>query len=91
MTQILFKLSEEYENTIENLEEKLDDNIYMLGIKIIWDKLSAKYNRMNEWYNENKGKELDNLLYVHQIKLICYNCGKHIPRSRYYIEGKQSN
>ena len=46
MTHILSNLPGEYENTVENIEDELDDNIDMLTIKIFWDKLSAKYARM---------------------------------------------
>ena len=53
MTHILFSLPEEYNNSVENLEDKLDYFIDMLTIKIIQDKLSAKYNRMNARSNKN--------------------------------------
>ena len=53
MTHIISNLPEEYENIVENLEDELDDDIAMLNIKIIWDKLSAKYNRMNTRSNKN--------------------------------------
>ena len=56
MTHILSNLPEEYENIVENLEDKLDENIDMLPIKRIQDKLSAKYNRMNAWSNKNEEK-----------------------------------
>ena len=39
MTHILSNLPKEYENIVENLEDELDDNIDMLTIKIIQDKL----------------------------------------------------
>ena len=42
MTHILSNIPEEYENIVENLEYKLDDDIDMLIIEIIWDKLSEK-------------------------------------------------
>ena len=47
MTHILSNLPEYYDNIVENLEYRLDDDIHMLAIKIIWYKLSAKYDRMN--------------------------------------------
>ena len=47
MTHILSNLTEEYNNTIENIEDELDDNIDMLTIKIIRDKLSSKYDIVN--------------------------------------------
>ena len=49
-------LPEEYENSIENLSDKLYDNIDMLNINRIWDKIADKYNKMNAKYNKNKGK-----------------------------------
>ena len=41
MTHILPNIPEEYENIFENLVDKLYDDIDMLTIKRIWDKLSA--------------------------------------------------
>ena len=60
----------------------------MLTIKIIEDKLSAKYNIMNARSNQNKGKESYKALYVHQIKAVCYNCGKCGQKSEYCTERK---
>ena len=54
----------------------------MLTIKINWDKLSDKYNRMNAQSNQNEGKESEKLLYVRQIKGMCYNCGKYGHQNR---------
>ena len=56
MSHLLSDLHEEYYNIVEKLEENFDDNIDMLTIKRIWDKLSANYNIMNVWSNQNKGK-----------------------------------
>ena len=56
MTHILSNLPEEYNNIVENLEYELDDEIGMLNLEIIWDKVSAKYDRMNVWSNKNEGK-----------------------------------
>ena len=53
MTHILPNIPEEYENVFENLVDKLYDDIDMLTIKRIWDKLSAKYNRMDTRFNKN--------------------------------------
>ena len=47
MAHIVINLPEKYYNIIENLEGKLDDDIDMLTIKIIWDKLLPKNYRMN--------------------------------------------
>ena len=56
ITHIMPSLPEEYNNFIENFKGKWYDNIDMLTIKIIWDKIAAKYNKMNAKYNKNKGK-----------------------------------
>ena len=55
MTHIISNLTEEYENTVENLEDELDND--MLTFKIIQDKLSSNYDRMNGRSNQNEGKE----------------------------------
>ena len=47
MNHILSSLPEEYDNSIQNLEYELDDDIDMLNIERIWDKLSANYDRTN--------------------------------------------
>ena len=41
MTHILSKIPELYKNIVENIENKLDDDIDMLTIKRVWYKLSA--------------------------------------------------
>ena len=56
MAQILYKLTEEYDNIVENIEDDLYEKIDMLNIKRVWVKLLAKYNKMNAQYNQNKGK-----------------------------------
>ena len=56
MAQILSNLPEEYKDIVENLEDRLNDNIDMLTIKIFWDNLSANYNRMNARSNQTEGK-----------------------------------
>ena len=71
ITHILYNLPEEYEIIVENIEGGLDDNINMFTIKIIRDKLSAKYNRLNARSNQIKGKDLEKVLCVHQIKRKC--------------------
>ena len=47
MTHIVYNLSGEYKNIIENLENELDDDIYMFSIERIWYVLSDKYDRIN--------------------------------------------
>ena len=56
MTQILYNLSEEYNNIVKNLEDKLDVNINMLTIERIWYKLLAKYVIISVRYNQSEGK-----------------------------------
>ena len=48
MTHILSNLPEEYQNIVEILEYGLDDDSNTLNIKRIRDKLSVKFDRMNE-------------------------------------------
>ena len=52
MTHILSNLPEEYDSIVENLEEKVDDDIDMLTIKKIQEKISVKYDRMNARSNQ---------------------------------------
>ena len=42
MAHILSNLPEEYENIVENVEDSLDDDIDLLTIKIILDKILAR-------------------------------------------------
>ena len=48
MTRMLLNLPEEYQNIVEILEYGLDDDSNTLNIKRIRDKLSVKFDRMNE-------------------------------------------
>ena len=82
MTHILSNLTEEYDNLVKNLEYELDDDIDMLTIERIWDKLSAKCDKMNAQSNQNEVKEPEKALYIHKIKGTCYNCGKYGHKSR---------
>ena len=52
MTHILSNITEYYKNTAENLEYKLDDEVYPLTIEMIRDRLSEKLNIMNVRYNK---------------------------------------
>ena len=56
MTHILSNLTEGYYNIVKNMEDELYEDIDMLTIEIIWDKLSAKYDIMNALSNQTKGK-----------------------------------
>ena len=51
MTRILSNLPEEYKNIIENPKDELEEDIDTLTIERIQDKISAKYNRINELSN----------------------------------------
>ena len=69
MTHILSKLSEEYENVVENLEDRLDDDIDMLIIKgfgtsyhpstIEWmrNPIKTKENNKGRHYTYTKSRE----------------------------------
>ena len=48
ITHILLNLPEEYQNNVQILEEKRDDTDDPLTIDIICDKLSVKFERINE-------------------------------------------
>ena len=48
ITHILLNLPEEYQNNVQILEEKWDDTDDPLTIDIICDKLSVKFERINE-------------------------------------------
>ena len=63
----------------------------MLTIKIIRDKLSDKYDRMNVKSNQNKVKYSYKVLYIRQIKGKCYTCSKHGHKSRYCVEIKNKH
>ena len=52
MNHIMSTLPEEYEETVEKIEGKLDDDIVILNIERIWDKLSDKYDKMNALSNQ---------------------------------------
>ena len=56
MSHVLYNKLEECEKIIENLEEKLDNDIDLLIIDIIWEKLSSKENRMNVRSNQKEEK-----------------------------------
>ena len=51
MTHILSNLTEEYGNLVKNLEYELYDDIDILTIKRIQDKLSSKCDKMNAQSN----------------------------------------
>ena len=90
MTHVLSNLTEEYKNVVETFEKKMDDDINILTMERIRDKLSARYDRMNTWSNQNEGKESDKRVYVCQIKVTCYNCGKYDHKSRDCMKGKEN-
>ena len=48
MTHILLNLPEEYQDIVEILEDKLDEDKNTLTINMICYKLSVKYNWTNE-------------------------------------------
>ena len=78
MTHIVSNLSGEYKNIIENLENELDDDIYMFSIERIWYVLSDKYDRINSWSNQNKGKYSEKPLYICQVKDVKVNFSRVI-------------
>ena len=52
MNYIMSNLPEEYENINGNIEYEFNDDIDTFTINIIWDKLSAKYDRINVRLNQ---------------------------------------
>ena len=63
----------------------------MMTIKIIRDKLSAKYDIINVQSNQNEDKESEKALYIRQIKEKCYKYGTYGHKSRYFTERKKNN
>ena len=77
MKQILYNLPEAYNNSIEKLEDKLNDGIDTLTIKIIRDKILAKYDQMSVQSVMNNSREGENPLKTKtQYKVNCGTCGK---------------
>ena len=64
MTQIMPNLPEEYQNTVDILEYKLDDEEYPLTAKNVFDKLLVKYDRMNKQSRPKMSRECEKYLYV---------------------------
>ena len=62
----------------------------MFTIERIQDKLSAKYDRMNVWSNQNEDKESEKALYIRQINGKWYNYGTYGYMSRYFTEIKEN-
>ena len=54
MNHIISNLPRQYENIVKNLEYKLDDKIDMLMIKIIWEKKTAKSDKIDARSNLGK-------------------------------------
>ena len=53
MTHILSNLPEEYQTIVEFLEDELYDKYHPLTIERIREKLSVKFDRMNERFKKN--------------------------------------
>ena len=56
MTHILSNLPSIYKNTIEYIEDKIDDKYNFLTIKSVCDKLSEKYIEINVQTETKKPK-----------------------------------
>ena len=77
MTHILSNLPKDYQNTIEILEDKLDDEENPLTIERINDKLFLKYDQMNEQPTKKTSREDEKPFYMKsQYKGTCKTCGR---------------
>ena len=61
MTHIIYKLPEAWDNNVENIEYKLDDDIDLLAIERIRDKLLVKYSQINVQSEMNNSREDENI------------------------------
>ena len=76
MIHVLNSLPEEYENQVEQLEDKLDKNT--LDLEQIRDKLNLKFERMNQNEDDDDDEDAeDKALIMSQFKGRCHQCGKY--------------
>ena len=75
---ILNNLPSEYDNVVENLEERVDSVLNPLGIEDIRQKLSEKYEKMRlrRKFKEDSDDEDERALFVAKFKGRCNKCGK---------------
>ena len=75
---ILNNLPSEYDNVVENLEERVDSVINPLGIEDVRQKLSEKFEKMKirKKIKEDSEDEDDQALFTTKFKGRCNKCGK---------------
>ena len=75
---ILNNLPSEYDNVVENLEERVDSVLNPLGIEDVRQKLSEKYEKMRlrRKFREDSDDEEERALFVAKFKGRCNKCGK---------------
>ena len=75
---ILNNLPSEYDNVVENLEERVDSVINPLGIEDVRQKLSEKFEKMKirKKFKNDSDDEDEQALYTTKFKGRCNKCGK---------------
>ena len=79
MIHILNNLPEEYDNQVEQLEDKLNNTTEPLNLKTIRENLNLRYERLNNKDDDdedNEDKE-EKALVMTQFKGRCWKCGKY--------------
>ena len=92
MTHILSKLTEEYKNIVENIQDYLDEDIDPLTIERIRDKLSVEYDQMAVKSETKTSIEDEKSLYVkYKFKGTFNKCGTYGHKSINCMERKENN
>ena len=75
---ILNNLPSEYDNVVENLEERVDSVINPLGLEDVRQKLSEKYEKMRlrKRFKDDSDDEDEQALFATKFKGRCNKCGK---------------
>ena len=84
ITHIISNLHKEYQTIVEILEDNLDYDDNPLTIERIRDKLSVKFDRMNEQSVPRTSRDNEKDLYVQsQYKDTCTTCRKYGHKGKY--------
>ena len=75
---ILNNLPNEYDNVVENLEERVDSVLNPLGIEDVCQKLSEKYEKMRlrKKFKEDSDDDDERAMFAAKFKGRCNKCGK---------------
>ena len=75
---ILNNLPSDYNNGVENLEERVDSVINPLGLEDVRQKLSEKYEKMRlrKRFKDDSNDEDEQALFATKFKGCCNKCGK---------------